>query len=174
MALTPQQRTISAGSRREIERQESAEAFPIFVTITHESIDEPICIVSDPKDFTLNGNTYKGFVFDLDIPNDNERPPEARLTFQNVDRRIGDAVRNLNSPPVVKIEVYPLSDFDTTVNPRVPVTTAVAEYTADKLFLVDIEVDQLSISGRLVSWNYTQESFPMQRATQVRTPGLFV
>lgn len=167
------QRTVAASVRREIDRQESAEALLVFLTIEQTELADPIRVVADSKDFEYGGNLFTGFLFDIELLTDREQPPEARLSIQNVDQKIGNAVRGLTEPPRVKIEVLPLSEFDTTVEPRTPISTATAIYTADKLFLVDISVDAMTISGRLKSWDYTQETWPGVRATQNRCPGLF-
>jgi hypothetical protein len=168
-------RVVSASLRRELEKQESSEALLIFVTITHPTMDETIRVVSEPEgiDYVYGGETFIGFPFDIELLTDSERFPETRIAVQNVDETIGRAIKGLIGPPRVKIEILALSDFDTTVNPRTEIGTPTVEYSADKLYLIDVEIDAMQITGRIVSWNYSQEVWPGVRATQNRTPGLY-
>lgn len=167
------ERLISQSLRRELEKQESGEELLVFLTITHPSLDEAIRVVCDPEDFIYDGETYIGFIFDIAILSDNDRPPETRLTVQNVDEQIGHAIKSLIGPPRVKIEILALSDFDTSVIPRVPLGTPTVEYRADQLFLVDVDGDDGEITGRITSWDYSQTTYPGIRATQRRCPGLY-
>ncbi len=167
------ERVIAQSLRREIDRQESGEELLVFLTITHPTMDEIIRVVTDPENFTYGGEEYIGFLFDIEFLSDSDRFPETRLVIQNVDERIGKAIKDLIDPPRVKIEAIPLSEFDTSVIPRVPLGTPEVAYLADKLFLIDVEIDALQVSGRLVNWNYSQEVWPGTRATQNRCPGLF-
>jgi hypothetical protein len=174
VALTPIKRsTVTASFRREAEKLESAESPLLFLTIEHPTISPPIRVVSNTVDIVLGGETYIGFLFDLSVLEDTDGTPEARLTIQNVDRKIGNAIRQLVTPPTVKIEVYPLSDFDTSVRPHVPLATPAASYTAENLRLIDITVDALQIEARIVSKDYTQRVYPGRQAIKAYLPALF-
>ena len=167
------QRNITASLRREMERQESGETVLVFLTLSHPALADDIRVVADPVDFIWGGKTFIGFLFDIELLSDTEAPPEARLTIQNVDRKIGNVLREITDPIRVQIDVIAASEFDLSVKPRVPLGTLAVEYSAPALWLVDVEVDVLQISGRIASWNYTQEIWPGVRATQDRLPGLF-
>lgn len=167
-------REISASLRQALELQESEEALIVFLTITHPSIDPPIRVCSDTVDYVWDGETYIGFPFDCELLSDNDEPPTAKLSIQNVDRKIGEAVRLLDSAPRLRIDVLAASWFNESADPRVALgDTPVADYTADKLFLTNIEADALAVKADIVSWNYTQEVWPGIRATQDRLPGIF-
>jgi len=166
-------RNVGVSLQRELQRQSSQEAVLAFVTISHEDITDPIRVVTDTKDFVYDGYTWTGFWFDIQILSDNERPPETRIRVANVDRKVGSALKAIVSPARFKIELLPLSDFDTTVEPRTLISSANVAYTADHLYLIDIESDDLEVTGRIVSWNYVQELWPGVRATQARCPGLY-
>ncbi|WP_337183859.1 DUF1833 family protein [Shinella sp.] len=168
------ERDIPQSARRELERQESAEIFLIFLTIRHRSLPEPVRVVSDPADYMLDGNRYQGFEFEISLLSDTEEAPTARLTVQNVDRRIGEAVRDAVSPPRLDIEVIAGSQFDMTVTPRVPLDGSVERvYAARHLYLTDVDGDVLQLTGTIRLWDYTQETWPALRATQNRFPGLY-
>lgn len=166
-------RSVSPEFRREIEKQQSADFALIFLTISHPELEEVIRVVSDPKDFVWGGKTFQGFQFEISLLSDTDKFPEARLTMQNVDQRVGESLRRVRAPARIRIDVISASQFDLTVSPRTEIGTADVEYTADSLYLVEVEVDVMEISGRLMSWNYSQELWPGVRATQDRCPGLY-
>lgn len=167
-------RTISASLKRTINRQEEDEALICFLTITHAMISEPVRVCSDTVDYVWGGNTFIGFPFDLQLLSDNDDPPTAKLSIQNVDQKIGEAVQLLDSPARLRIDVLAASWFNPSATPRVAISgTPTPDYTADKLFLTNVKADALAVTADIVSWNYTQEIWPGIRATQDRLPGLF-
>ena len=168
-------RVISASLRKELESPESAEAVLVFITISHPDFDDSIRVVSDSASYVWKGDTYIGFPFDIVLLSDDDKPPTASLTVQNVDRRIGMAIENITTPPRLRIDVLGASWFDQTVNPRVALDMPEpdADYTADMLFLNDVEVSAFEVKASIVSWNYVQEVWPGIRATQSRLPGLY-
>lgn len=167
------QRTLTTGFRREIEREATAELALIFLEVTHPALAEVIRVVNDPKDFVYRGVTYSKGYFELQLLTDNERPPEGRLSVQNVDQRIGNTLRTLVDPARLRIDVVAGSQFNLGVDPRTEITPVYTEYVADYLYLIDVECDAMMLNGRIVSWDYTQELWPGVRATQDRLPGLF-
>lgn len=167
-------RTIQASWRRELEKQQSAEAPLAFVAITHEQLETPLRFVSVAGvDHVWSGATYYGIGFDWQLLTDDDQPPRSALTLENVDRRAGRYVRDLLTPPRVRIDILLASDFDETTDPRTAIGTPSSMYTANHLFLTDVSFDGLSLTGNLQSWDYRQTSWPAIRATQSRTPGLY-
>ena len=170
-------RNVTVSFRKEAEASFSDEVDLCFLTISHPTLADPIRVVWDTKDFVYGGNTFTGFPFDLQIMSDDENPPKAQLTIQNVDSRIGESIRNLSTPPRLKIELLSSLDFVTTVDPRVeqgggsPGATVV--YSADRLFLTNVRVDFLTVTGDIVGWDYLQRVWPGKRAMQSTLPGLF-
>lgn len=166
-------RQISASFRRSVESRAAGDVDLAFLTISHPRLIEPIRLVSDTKDFTRDGARFIGFPFDVQLLSDDDHPPKAQISFQNVDQSIGETVRGLRSPPRLKIELLSSADFDLGVTPRVPLGTPTVEYTADKLFLTNVAVDALNVTAEIVGWNYLQRVWPGVRATQDLLPGLF-
>lgn len=172
------ERTIPDGVTREINRQDSPEFYLVFLTIQHRVLVDPIRVVSDTKSFVLKdaastARTYLPYKFGIQLLSDSENMPTAKLTIQNVDRRIGKAIQEATEPAKLMIEVVAGSEFDLTVDPRVEVSTAERIYVAENLTLFDVEANPLQLTGTLRSWDYTQEIWPGTRATQDRFPGLF-
>lgn len=158
---------------RELIRQESPEAYPCFLTITHEQLNEPIRVVSNPKNINYDGYLFQGFMFSFTLLSDTEGPPRCRVEIQNVDRRIGDTIKRIIGPPKLAMTVIPLSDFDTTVIPHSPISSPLPIWDAKHLFMIDITVTPTNVTGQIVSRAYTREQWPGLLATQPRTPGAF-
>lgn len=164
-------RIISAYYVRELLKQQSPEAWLFFVRITHPNLADPICVVTDAKDYEYNGDTYIGFQFEIAILNDSARAPETRLRVQNVDQKIGNTIRQLVGSPRLSISLIAASDFDQTVSPRTPITVPEPLWEASNLRLVNVKGDALELEGRITSKDYSQEPWPSVRATQARCPG---
>lgn len=167
------QRDIPSTVREQIERQETSEFVLIFLTISHPMLTEPIRVVSDPENFIYGGKEYVGFNFDITLLNDDDRPPRARLSVQNVDRIIGQTVLNAVNPARVDIKVISGDQFDLSVSPRQPIGEPALMYHAQQLYLTEVDGNPAVISGTLRSWDYTQEVWPGIRSTETRTPGLY-
>lgn len=166
-------RTISQSLLRSVQMQESGAAIIPFLTITHDDLAETIRVAGDGVDYLWQTYTWIGFPFDIGLLTDNESPPRAQLTIQNVDRRIGDALRTLPSPARLRLDLVEASEFDQAAVPRVPLGTPVISYTANHLFVVNVSVSAAEVTADLVSWDYTQDTFPARRATQDRYGALF-
>src|SRR4030095_6243050 len=96
--------TVSTSFRLHAEANFSEEVDLCFLTITHPDITA-VRVVWDTKDFIYNGFTWIGFPFDITLRTDDEKPPKATLTIQNVDSQIGETIRTLVTPPRLKLEL---------------------------------------------------------------------
>lgn len=171
----------SAVARQAMERQETDEALLLFAALSHPSIPAPIRVVNDagsvggaPMTYLWRGAEWAAFPFDVEYIADTEDFPVARATLQNVDRAIGDMLRAVSTPLRLDLFVLHASDFDLTVNPRVGLAGDPApDAEALRLWLVDVTVDALQVSGTIRSWDYTQDSWPAQRATRDRCPATY-
>lgn len=169
-------RSVPAEVLRELNRQESAELLLVFLDITHPELSDVVRVVSDPRDFMLDGNLYIGFRFDIRLLTDNESAPFAQLTIQNVDKRIPTALLDVNQPSRINIDVIAGSEFNLDESPCTESNgsgTAERVYRAPQLYLTEVEADAMQITARIVSWDYTQELWPGMMATKDRFPGLF-
>lgn len=166
-------RTISPGYRISTHSVFSNDVDLVFLTISHETLSDPIRVVRDNKQYLRNGVTWLAFWFEIELLTDEDEPPSATLTVQNVDLRIGQALEDLRSPARVQFELFNSEDFNLTVDPRVPIGSPTPEYNAPHLFLANCRLDAMNVSGQLQGWNYTQRAWPGIRANQNRLPGLF-
>lgn len=167
------QRTISTAFRRSAEARESGDVFLEFIRITHDALSEPIRCVNDIVDFMYGGELYVGCPFSLSLLTDTDQPPRAQLSVQNVDRRIGEAILAIDTPPLLLIKLLSSVDFDLSVKPRTPIGTPIVEYEADFLRLENVSVDAMTVTADIASWDFTQEPWPAIRATKGRLPGLY-
>jgi Domain of unknown function (DUF1833) len=166
-------RSVPVSFRNAAEASFSGEVDLVFLTISHGDLSTPIRVVWDTKDFIYGGITFTGFPFDITLLTDEDSPPKAQLSIQNVDSRIGETVRGLTSAPRLKIELLSSTDFDLTVDPRTEIGSATAVYVADRLFLANVKVDIMIVQADIVGWDYVQRTWPGPRATQAIFPGLF-
>lgn len=167
-------REVTAQTRIEIERQESEEFLPIFVTIEHKSLSVPIRIVTNTKDIVLDGNVYQGFEFNISLLTDSENMPSARLSVQNVDGKISAAILDALDPPKFEIQVVAIRHFDESVVPHTEIEPdSPREYRGRNLYLTNVSGDSSFISGTLRSWDYRQEVWPGERTNEIHFPGLY-
>lgn len=166
-------RSISSSLRRILLLQESGEAIVCFFTITHPDLADPIRVVSDGVDYEWQGERWIGFPFRWQLLTDDETAPRCQIELQNVDRRIGDALQSLSSTVRLQIDIVAASEFDQTVDPRLPLGTPPEEYSAAHLRLSNVTVDAMAITGDVVSRDYSQDAFPGRLASQDRFPGLY-
>ncbi|MFG1247611.1 DUF1833 family protein [Xanthobacter flavus] len=166
-------RLIPSSLRRVLDLQESGVALIGFLAISHASLATPIRVASDGVDYLWQDERWIGFPFKFALLSDGEAGPRTQIEVQNVDRKIGDALRAITSPARVQIDILAASEFDESVTPREPLGTPLVAYSAKHLFLVNVSVDALAVTGDLVSWDYTQDTWPGRRATQDRCPALY-
>lgn len=167
-------RSIPPSTQADLERTSSPDALIWFLTITHENLADPIRIVSDVFDYLVNGDLFRGIVFDAVPLTDTDQAPTTELRVQNIDRRIGQALRDATGRAKVEAVARSTADFDLALEPREPLGTPATIYSFSHYDLVDVEVNAAEITGRLMLADYSQEPFPSIRATADRCPGLFV
>lgn len=166
-------RVIDATVREGLEAAETPDAILAFLTITHPGLADPIRVVSDVMDYVVDGQTFIGMPFEYALLTDNEAAPQTELRMQNVDRKIGMALRRIKERAKVRLDVRSSADFDLGQDPRVELASGAPIYAFEQFELVDISVDAVEITGRVMLRDYSQESWPGIRATQSRCPALF-
>lgn len=155
-------RSTSSTFRQAIYAQQTDEAFLVLLTLDHDDLGSPIRVTSDAVDTISNSNTFSHCPFQISLPDDtDEHVTEARLTIDNIDRSVVEALRSISSPPEVTIQLVLASDPD----------TIEAEF-ADFL-LKDADYDDLVVTGRLSLDHLMNEPIPGDVMDPSRTPGLF-
>lgn len=166
-------RVVPASAVSDLYGSETEGFHLVFLIIDHPDLGGPLRLVSDGRDFVLGGETHVGFPFRITLMSDTNRAPEARLTIQNVDRRIVKLIRRITDPPKLSFDVIWSDQFDLTVNPRTEIGTAAKMYSARECYLTNIEADVEMVSGVIRSWDFSQELWPGTMAVKDVFPGLF-
>lgn len=166
-------RDITPAIRADLLSDAAPHALLGFLTLTHRNLVEPIRVVSDPTDFVVDGQTFIGCPFEFRLLTDDEQAPTTQLRIQNVDRRIGEAIRAVTDRATVRLDARTTADFDLSVVPRVEIGTSSIIYGFRHFDLIDVTVTPIDVSGTLMLRDYSQEPWPGKRATQSRCPGLF-
>jgi hypothetical protein len=168
------QRNVPASVMAGLQRPASPDALIWFMQIDHPSLKDPIRVVADVFDYLIDGVLWQKIVFEAQALSDGDGMPTAQLRMPNVDRVIGQALRNANMPARVRGFVYSTADFDLSVDPREPIGTPALIYQFSEMRLVDVQVTPAEITGRLRMHDYSVYPYPGTRATQDRFPGLFL
>ena len=158
---------------------EDGDGYLVLAIITHPELSETIRIVADvidcryrtPDDSTLR--TFQAVPFSISLVTDSEGMPSAKLNIPNVDRRVALTIEALTSEPTVEIYVLSSADFNTEVDPSVPIGTPEVVYNAKRLRLTNVEVTQMAISGTLMSWRFRNEPWPSRYTPKTAFPGLY-
>lgn len=166
-------REATDAQRDDLLSQGSPYALLAFLTVRHRNLSAPIRIVSDPMDFIVDGETYIGCPFEVQPVTDEDSHPVTQFRVQNVDRRIGEAIRQVQDRAVVELAVRTTADFDLSVSPREETGSSSEIYGFRHFDLVDVTVTPIEVTGTLMLRDFTQEPYPGKRATQSRCPALY-
>lgn len=155
-------RTLSGAFVNAAMAQQTEEVMLLLLTIDHDDFSTPIRVVNNTEDVTSNGNSFVAYPFEIDIPGDTaDTPPRVRLRIDNVDRQIVQAVRDIASPPTMKLEVILASDPDT------------IEISFDNLKLKNVTYDVFAVEGELAWEDILNNPYPYHTFTPSSNPGLF-
>lgn len=166
-------RSLPSDLQASLESGSTPDALLAFLEIDHPGLAEPIRVVSDWADYTWGGLTYTGVIFGFRLLTDTDEPPSARLTVQNVDRRIGKALEGMTERASVALWLLSSADFDLSVNPRVEIGTPAEIYAFRHFELTDVKANAVELSGKVSLRDFAQEPWPSLRATQELLPGLY-
>lgn len=155
-------RSLSSSAKTALNAAETGEAFIILLTFTHGSLASPIRVSSDDVNTVSRGETFAAYPFELVLPDDGEgRSPRARLVIDNVDRQIMEAIRSLQSAPVLLIEIVRAAAPDT------------VEAVFHDFRLQNVTYDSRAIEGDLSIEDFTAEPYPAASFSPSYFPGIF-
>jgi hypothetical protein len=152
-------RDVSAAFIAACNAAETGEGFYVLITIEHEDLPAAIRLNNSGATLVSRGETFLACPVQVTLTDDTEdRPPQAKLVMDNIDRTMVAAVRSINSPCTVTLEVVKDSDLD----------TVEAELTDFQLR--DVTYNALTIEGTLslealfsepaVGWTFSPTYFP--------------
>lgn len=165
-------RTTSASFRSAAFSSETDEVVICLLTITHETLDQPIRLSSDPTSrisenplsyaTVSRGETFLFLPFEFTLPADQDDvPPRVSLNLANADRGLIALLRGISSPLQIKVEVVLASSLDT-VEVDLPI-----------MQLSEIDYDAQGLRANLVIDGMQTEPFPAGQFDRGRFPGLF-
>lgn len=164
-------RQVSAAARQAVYEQETGEVFVILLTIDHPNFTQPIMVSSDPTQLlpisnvrgTISrGNEYPFLPFTIDLPNqDDTGIAKARISIDNIDRTMVNAVRTANSALSVTVEIVLSSSPDI-------IEVSIPDFRIDH-----VTYDSMTISGDLSVEYYDLEPYSKLRFTPSNFPGMF-
>ncbi len=156
-------RPLTAASLAAMMAQSAAEAPVALMTIDHEDITGGTIRVTNNKNpLVHNGKTYLHFPFDLQLAQqDGQSPPQAKLALSNVDRKLVETIRSIQSPPAMTIGVVLASAPDDWV------------LRPEPFILQNVDVALTQITGTIGYENVLNEAYPSALMSPGNTPGLF-
>lgn len=99
-------REISPNARAQVQSPEIQEVIVVTLDIDHSSLAEPIRVVNNIQDIEWNGNLYEAASFKFKPPSQEEGElSRATLTMSNIDRRLIETVRSINSAPTITANI---------------------------------------------------------------------
>lgn len=141
--------------------QHQDDPFLVLLTLSHDSLSEPIRIVRNRKAITSRGNSFLAYPFEVELPTDGEEVPSARITIANISRTIGKTLEKLVEPPSCLIEIVLASTPDT------------VERSWDEFSFTQVSWDAMRMTATIQQLAYWDEPWPRKKVLPIHFPGLF-
>lgn len=168
-------RTLTADFMRAAYSSETGLCPIVLMTITHESLSEPIRVSTDPTQrlsstsdsevvygTISNGDEYIFFPVSVTLPSEIEDGAgNMRLEIDNIKRALVPFIRNLSSPPLLQTDIVTSDDPDVVV-------ASWFDY-----LMTDITINDTTISAELQLDLFFTEPFPAGTFGSSEFPGLF-
>ncbi len=142
-------RDVSLAFIAAVNAQETSEAFMVLVTIREGGLAAPVYLNTSGANVVSRGNTFLACPLQATLAEDSdERPPQAKLVMDNIDRMLVAAVRAAGAAglvPVVDLELVKASDPD------------LVEASFTDFEMRDISYDALTIEATLTLESLFQE-----------------
>lgn len=154
-------RNLSPSTLEALNAQESGEVFIALITLEHEALTEPIRVNTSGASLIVGDVEYIDLPVTIVLPDEApDRPPRSKLSIDNVDQRIGVAVRQINTAPTVHISIVTASDPET-------VDVAFPDFK-----LTNVTTTRPTVEGDLTLEEFTDEPYPAATFTRSRFPGV--
>lgn len=153
--------------------QQTDEVFVTLITLYSDELEEPIRLCDDPTTrleelgddiygIVSNGETYIFMPFEIWLPRDDKTGSvSAKMSIQNIDRRIVQTARSVTKPVSVRMQCILASNPD------------LVELEFDNFELSNVKYDVMSVEGDLSLNYWGMEPFPSWCFTPSNFPGLF-
>lgn len=156
-------RQISQSALQAVLAQETDEIILVALKIDHANLDSPLLFVNDTQDLTRSDGTYLAFPFEIGFPDDTEdNNPKVSIVIDNVDQRVIEELRALETKPEITIEIILRSQ---------PNTPEMGPFTMD---LKKVDYDDMQIRGEIgYEEDFLNEPVPGKKFTPKTAPGMF-
>lgn len=106
-------RAVSPVALQAMLAQETAEVFIPCLTINHPTFAEPIRLAYDTAPLARAAGVYQPYPFAIVLPSQLEdQTPQAKVTIDNTDLQVNQALQSLSGLPSVTVEVVLASQPD--------------------------------------------------------------
>lgn len=155
--------TLPPELERALYQRRSREAILVFLTLEHERLDGPLRFVNNARGANIKRGVdeFMAYPFGCRMPKDSDSVPTAELAIANLDRRIMEAIQNINTAVRVTFDLAPASMPQTIVR-HFP-----------HMLLLDIEATETEVSGQLKMLSIENEPWPNIQVNPYRFPGLY-
>ncbi len=100
-------RTISPEGLKAILAERTGDVICEAITIIHESLAEPVRLVSNTEPIEYGGHTYQPFPLRITLaPDVEDYMPVVQVVIDNIHRDLIANIRSWDSPPDVGLEVF--------------------------------------------------------------------
>lgn len=148
--------------QRGITAVETEEVFLTLLEISHDDMSETYYFVDNTVSILSNGVVYDPYPFRITLPEDKEGVlPQVKLTIDNVDRKLTEALRGYSNPPNAVVKIILASNPDQ------------IEMMIDNLKLRNIRFDTFQIEGALIMDSPLGRKFPASTFNPKQYPALF-
>ena len=157
-------RAVTAGVAARTNRAFINEVFALAFEIYEDGADEAdyIRVINDNANITLEGHVFTAFQFAGNLLTDSEEQVTSNLVVQNVDKRIGQAIKNATK--IVRCRVLLVDREETSII-----------YDSDEMvMLTDVEANALFIKGDIGPVISELEPACFLRAIKSVNPGLYL
>lgn len=157
-------RTISATAMQAVLAQQTSEVFVPCLNINHPSFTSPILLAMNTESMVRTAGTYQPYAFQINLPDQREdQLPQVKLTVDNTDLQVNNAIRTLTGQPTVTMDVVLASS---------PNTIEIGPFNYN---LTSATADANTIQGVLgFEDDIFAQQVPAQLYTPTSSPGLFL
>lgn len=139
--------------------EETDQDVVVLLLIEHEDLDTPVRLTTaagtlqadESYAFASLGQTWISAAFEIDLPGESDKAPQAKLVVPNVDQRIGRTLDSIATPAVCTIWA---------VLEQQP--NVIVGGPHQHLRLVDVSGDAMEIEGTLKRKELTSEPWPRE------------
>lgn len=157
-------RQISATAMQAVLAQRTEEVFVPCLNINHPTFANPIRLAMNTEPVVRADGTYQPYAFQINLPDQrDDQLPQVTLTVDNTDLQVNNAIRTLQGPPTVTMDVVMASSPDT------------VEIGPFNYNLTSATADANTIQGVLgFEDDVFSQQVPAQLYTPTNSPGLFL